>query len=1156
MKKIYAISLIRPSRKIMIKKYAFICMSLFTSLSQAQGIEIPKMPTIVSPSPTVATMMHFEEVPVDNYTGQPGISIPIYSKELSPEVKLNLSLNYTTLGVRIHERSGWTGTGWSLEGIGSISRSVRGYADEIKKNTNSTITGIYHNPSYWNFDNLSIFQRGEFLWNVNGTERDRYDSELDLYQFSILGATGRFVITKVGNTLVPKLLTTGQKINISLQYDADYIISSFTVTDPNGYKYVFTEKETSESIPVSLVRPQRGGVSPPNTQEKSTFVSAWHLTSIKTSNNVELATFEYYPNSIETYDTRPKNVTNDIIIPNDGGAVFIEHLLTSNYNTSIMKPLSVYTYYQMKITTKKISKITFKDQTSVHFLKSQSIPTHPENNGSVLGNIQIKDSSGNLFKNFSLNYEMASARLWLTQVSENGLKHKLSYYDKDLLSDFDSDPTKYDIWDYTPTQDLLTGDYNLFAVRRGLLKSIEYPTGGLKEFLFEPHTFSYEGPAMIEDFNSNPMNSTLQHTNASFQRYSNEGQTPPGQLMEIDYAQETEVSVAIQNQSAPLGGNPIEAFEVSFHNPTTGELIRSFSVADGIGKVFFPKGMYLFRLRPKLMSTTISADYYIHANVNIKHRKRKIGTEYKNYLLGGGVRIKEILFKKSSTPPGPGDAPFDRRIIYDYHYPNPSSGSGNLPVINGGEFSYGVIDAKLANMLKNYDLVDSMHFYPTGSPIEDCYHFGPKEISYRTTTNEPNSELTKGGYIGYKSVKVYEMNNGYSRYTYTTAQDYPTPESVFTYPYLPLPNLDFKRGLLLKQEVFNSDNKILKEISNNYEFEENNIATSITCHSLPSPWKQFYSYFINYSTKIPNTGECPMYVDFQQTPDSHPFYYNVEQLTSGWAKLTGSETKEYFYPNPTTTQLSTSSTFYEYNIFNYQVSKETNRYNQNGTTVEIKKTYEYPVGGYSSNLFTSEENTAVTQMTTLNIVNKPLITAVFKNNELLQRIINKYNYLAHNQQIILKEIESSKGSNNAEDMILFNFYDTSGNPLEIQQAKGTKISYIWGYGNTLPVAKIENMAYNSIPSGLITAIQNASNAVPYIEANLLVALENLRTNAALADALVSTYTYQPLNGITTETDAKGDRISYTYDSFGRLKAVKDKDGNMLSQNKYHYRTQN
>lgn len=195
---------------------------------------------------------------------------------------------------------------------------------------------------------------------MNGTERDRYDSELDLYQFSILGATGRFVITKVGNTLVPKLLTTGQKINISLQYDADYIISSFTVTDPNGYKYVFTEKETSESIPVSLVRPQRGGVSPPNTQEKSTFVSAWHLTSIKTSNNVQLATFEYYPNSIETYDTRPKNVTNDIIIPNDGGAVFIEHLLTSNYNTSIMKPLSVYTYYQMKITTKKYQKSHLK----------------------------------------------------------------------------------------------------------------------------------------------------------------------------------------------------------------------------------------------------------------------------------------------------------------------------------------------------------------------------------------------------------------------------------------------------------------------------------------------------------------------------------------------------------------------------------------------------------------------------------------------------------------------------------------------------------------------------------------------------------------------------------------------------------------------------
>jgi YD repeat-containing protein len=52
---------------------------------------------------------------------------------------------------------------------------------------------------------------------------------------------------------------------------------------------------------------------------------------------------------------------------------------------------------------------------------------------------------------------------------------------------------------------------------------------------------------------------------------------------------------------------------------------------------------------------------------------------------------------------------------------------------------------------------------------------------------------------------------------------------------------------------------------------------------------------------------------------------------------------------------------------------------------------------------------------------------------------------------------------------------------------------------------------------------------------------------------MTTLTYLPLVGVTSSTDAKGKTVFYEYDSFFRLKNIKDQRGNILENYEYHFK---
>jgi YD repeat-containing protein len=58
-----------------------------------------------------------------------------------------------------------------------------------------------------------------------------------------------------------------------------------------------------------------------------------------------------------------------------------------------------------------------------------------------------------------------------------------------------------------------------------------------------------------------------------------------------------------------------------------------------------------------------------------------------------------------------------------------------------------------------------------------------------------------------------------------------------------------------------------------------------------------------------------------------------------------------------------------------------------------------------------------------------------------------------------------------------------------------------------------------------------------------------------SDSQMTTYTYDPLTGMTSSSDENNYTTYYEYDSFGKLKCIKDQDKNILKVYDYHYKDQ-
>jgi hypothetical protein len=166
---------------------------------------------------------------------------------------------------------------------------------------------------------------------------------------------------------------------------------------------------------------------------------------------------------------------------------------------------------------------------------------------------------------------------------------------------------------------------------------------------------------------------------------------------------------------------------------------------------------------------------------------------------------------------------------------------------------------------------------------------------------------------------------------------------------------------------------------------------------------------------------------------------------------------------------------------------------------------------------------------------------------LTHAVYNEYN---HPGSYLTSRITQSRGRNTTTGQ-LSNYvtdytyeYDALGRVIAITDGAGIKTAYVWGYDGLYPIIEIRNIGNEALP------LLNEEYWEMYDWHSVL--------RDDYPQAQVTTYTYKPFIGKSTETTPDGTTIGYEYDEAGRLKwtyIVVAGERQYVGGNKYRYNNQ-
>ncbi|MFC3199533.1 hypothetical protein ACFOET_18095 [Parapedobacter deserti] len=923
-----------------------------------------------------------------------------------------------------------------------------------------------------------------------------FDDKSDRYLFNFNGKAGEFIFGLDGQIR----FINGEPFEISFDQSGTYGFESFTVKTGDGITYTFSQHEKSRYH------------SPNNTIEF--YTSTWYLKKMENENG-DIIVFNYSV-PVNKYRYKQYKIEKFAIGQRPGPAGY----LPINVNTTVTSSQADQVIY--------LSEIVFNGGKLVFSTTKRNDPFYQPNGVPLsaieerkLENVALFNGNNVLLRKWVFTYiENSNERLKLNtlSLSDNTGASPQTYafgYNSTKLPINASGNNPYytnrvDYWGYL--NGIVTGTsripytyssyYNDYFgsadrnphgenMKAEILQKITYPTGGYTEFVFEANTYSMQG----DSYADNP-----------FVNYE-------WQTSSFEY-EEGYFSIDPSTQTFTLT------------SPSLVEVSREIS-AGGPNHAWLPSGTFItdnyqFAAGTYNLQDIFGTDELLQpSNSDIR---RAIGTVRIRVAtpttskLGGGLRIKSIKN-------------FDGTELRTKHFEYKLDNSASSGVLS----------------------VFPAHFVDLNSLWSNTHGI--------LLSSEPINDIPQGPPIGYKQVDEIFPDGSMTVHKYHTYIDYPDDYNEFVHGYTdmrlaPLNSINQMRGLEKSSEVYTAEGVMVKKTENEYE-----ILTGASVYVPAIDLKPTIDFEAGGGSSfdpisgilISNYNEIGHFVYLKSkkvtdydlnglnpvVSNTRYFYDNTVHRQLSRTELTSSDGgREITYTSYPHDYANTSGFIKEMkdrHLIGYPIEQV--RYKEVGTTRTVLSgsitTYKTGGKGLVDQVLALEAASPV-----------PLASFRFSNRttagQLPPSVGSSANYSPDTRY---------------KPRLTYNEYDTKGNPLQYTQADGVPVSYVWGYGNQYPVAEIRNAARSAVVTALggSTGVTNFGNQASPSEAAVTGFLSPLRSAATLKQAQVMTYTYKPLIGMSSSTDASGRTTYYDYDGFGRLWRARDHFGNVTEEYKYNYR---
>ncbi|MBQ9077158.1 MAG: hypothetical protein IJY31_04880 [Muribaculaceae bacterium] len=1115
-----------------------LAVAAVTSSLSAETTYAPRDYSVIPPSPEVASLVKAIDFPIDYFKGIPDISLPIYTVR-EGALSVPVILQYQGGGIRVDEREGNVGLGWVLHAGGVICRNVYGHPDEMNQ---SGVKGLFNATEKDRLlrefarNTIADYDPGDINYyrNYRSMQQEysvaynegKADMANDIFKVSCQGINGTFIY----NDSREIVLSSPVPVTISSSPVISSYPPEFIVTDAKGTKYYFNGQEQTKYVyyygsPESLLN------------DSVYYTSAWHLTKIKNIHNDSII-FKYdsvgqkkrttgYGETVYEID----NNELDVFIPDNvlsrGQITYYPHRLTSIHSTSITVK---FIYGTEKYDQVVRMQITANDEMS-----------------EVLRVIEFEynkyaDDSG---------YKIADDTQVLTGVTDGyGNRYSFSYYDAELPLDFYAQ----EFCGYYNGKTDNAGLSPVYAVDRGVapdvamtgcLKSINYPTGGKTEFIWESHEYGSVGDVEVKSHTTNTVSKIKTDTlvglleesgvrKLKITDYKVSGGTfvyldmtkyfnfNPQILMTTEYEHShvydegtgylyNYPAVTFKNKDTQAvgydyvffldkntietryGNEPVKvnlssgSYDIELHYPTDvmyaeEQIEREFRYADAdCGRIFLTLSSYT----GSTGTTTTNKDYW------------------------GGVRISQIKSYADED-----SIPIIKQYLYDSE--DPAVSSGVVPTLPDYESRYYITCPSLNTLGYENAVVTGIHSHglynvPVGnvgveySSVTECLQMVDQ------TSGMPQN--THKIYYRYSTQKSYDKQD----YNSTEFRDYQaTGTQMWT-------SLAHRRGNLMQKNYYISTSMTSSEsVSYEYNIYEPTELSEFTTDLFRvgdfNPMALSNDYCIGKYSLIPYNKmlkrETLVASGVNETVTEYSYFYDrysdkIDSQTVRSKTITASngESKQVFYTYKTTgSGICLDFPETEVTVVGGIITDAKRMEYHDGSNL-LKATYRLGCSGESAMWYNLGEKTASVNL--LDIISEP-----------------EYTYS----------------------------YDAYGNLVEIRFREEVLASYLWGYRGLYPIVEVKGLPYKSLVSALATIgkhpdhlISSETTGYDYL-ATLFSALR-----LALPMYDITTMTYHWILGISSATGSDGSVMYFTYDDWGRL--LEETDYNRYFIRKYDYNYQ-